>query len=387
MQETESSCAKFTLAGVVVRASFPNEGKKVPIAVLRGALEQLQEQHLAWAVIFTDEKMDPPTRVGRRELRTLLLWRLEYVLQQRVHVTVMPGDLVGWERDFKLTKSRTGWVDSPAGLIEAVNDLAVYAAEVAKQKARALEEDEEEEEEDVDDSGSDWAEYEESDSAGSDMEIDTHAFGAGKRKSRHEGFAFRSTKSAKKARLLQATALPTVNELMKSHTLIKKLLGRKLMVIKNGEPLLAVGTSTRVLHGRPEMFMNTPSGGEWMDGVTALTNIMALEVAERHPLLNNTAGRLQQEMPDYEGDRPRSWAAAWRAGSVLGPLLEAAREVFELRNLCAVGEALHQQAVSTVRVRLAVPGCIGLLLGEQKACWVLLLRQRVRSSSCATSVQ
>ena len=50
---------------------------------------------------------------------------------------------------------------------------------------------------------------------------------------------------------------------------------------------------------------------------------------------------------------------------MLGPHVEAAREVFELFNLCAVGEALHQQAVSTVRVRLAVAGCIGLLLGEQ----------------------
>ena len=113
----------------------------------------------------------------------------------------------------------------------------------------------------------------------------------------------------------------------------------------------------------------------------------------------------------------------------MGPHVEAAREVFELRNLCAVGEALHQQAVSTVRVRLAVPGVLAtdwqaasivgplveaarevfelrnlcaadeaavrlavpwvywVLLGEQRACWVLMLRQRARSSSCATSVQ
>ena len=60
-------------------------------------------------------------------------------------------------------------------------------------------------------------------------------------------------------------------------------------------------------------------------------------------------------------------AAAWRAASVLGPLVEAALEVVELRNLCAADEALHQQAVSIVRVRLAVPGCIRLLLSKQRA--------------------
>ena len=40
---------------------------------------------------------------------------------------------------------------------------------------------------------------------------------------------------------------------------------------------------------------------------------------------------------------------------MLGPYVEAARKVFELRNLCAAAKALHQQAVSIVRVRLAVP--------------------------------
>ena len=85
---------------------------------------------------------------------------------------------------------------------------------------RILREREEEEEEDDGDSGSDWGEskssrsveYEESDSAGSDMEVDTRAFGAETRKRKGVDFTFRAAKSR---RLLKATALPTVNELMK----------------------------------------------------------------------------------------------------------------------------------------------------------------------------
>ena len=323
MQETQSSCAKFTLAGVLSRACFAQEGKKAPISVMRGALEQLQEQNLAWAVVFTDEKKEQPTKNGRRELRTLLLWRLQYVLQQRVRVTVLPVDLLTWERDYKITRSRNGWVDSPAGLVEAINDLAVFAAEVATQKDKALAEEQEEEEEEEDDegdSGPDWGEdmssskveFEESDSAGSDMELETGSYGAGMRKRKSGattstlGRGNTTVSKAKRARLLEATALPTVNELMKNHTLVKKLVGRQLMMIKNGEPMVAVGQKTRVLHGRPEMFMETPFGGEWMDGVTALTNIMALEVAERHPMLGNTKSRPQQEMQNYESDSPRS---------------------------------------------------------------------------------
>ena len=58
-------------------------------------------------------------------------------------------------------------------------------------------------------------------------------------------------------------------------------------------------------------------------------------------------------------------AAAWRTASVLGPHVEAAREVFELCNVCAVGEVLHQQAQSVCG--LLSLGWIGMLLGEQRA--------------------
>ena len=43
------------------------------------------------------------------------------------------------------------------------------------------------------------------------------------------------------------------------------------------------------------------------------------------------------------------------------------------------------KAAGIVHVRLAVPGCIWLPLGEQRASWEIMVRQRARSPSCATS--
>ena len=113
------------------------------------------------------------------------------------------------------------------------------------------------------------------------------------------------------------TELPSMHELMANHQNARRLLGRDMLVMRGDVPVQAVGTKVRVSQGRPQVWLDAMGGGMWMDATTALTNIVACGIVEKHPLLQNVHANTAMSRQDFNGDGIRLcgyWAVAvWQA--------------------------------------------------------------------------
>jgi hypothetical protein len=108
-----------------------------------------------------------------------------------------------------------------------------------------------------------------------------------------------------------------MHELMANHQNARRLLGRAMLVMRDDVPVQAVGTKVRVSQGRPQVWLDAMGGGMWMDATTALTNIVACGIVEKHPLLQNVHANTAMSRQDFNGVGIRLsgyWAvAAWQA--------------------------------------------------------------------------
>ena len=97
-----------------------------------------------------------------------------------------------------------------------------------------------------------------------------------------------------------------MHELMTNHHNAKRLLGRAMLVMRGDVPVQAVGTKVRVSQGRPQVWLDAVGGGLWMDATTALTNIVACGIVEKHPLLQNVQANNTTSRQDFNGDGPKA---------------------------------------------------------------------------------
>ena len=323
---TDSSCIKHTLTGVLFRAAFDKQGGVYSFNLLKDTVQGLQDLDASTCVLFADE-VDRPTDVAvKSTLRRSLVWRLEYALQSRIPFGVLPQQMAEWETLQLANRQENGWVTDAKGLIDLIHDMVEGARVVAENSRRARA-----------DSDSDvGSELGISDGNASDVscgsalgesviDLATSPFGFGRMQSppsrtrgakrRRSGEATSQQTGAAVART--TTELPSMHELMANHQNARRLLGRQMLVMRGDVPVQAVGTKVRVHLGRPQVWLDAVGGGEWMDATTALTNIVACGIVEKHPLLQNVHANTAMSRQDFNGDGIRLcgyWAVAvWQA--------------------------------------------------------------------------
>jgi hypothetical protein len=93
---------------------------------------------------------------------------------------------------------------------------------------------------------------------------------------------------------------------MANHQNARRLLGRQMLVMRGDVPVQAVGTKFRVHQGRPQLWLDAVGGGVWMDATTALTNIVACGIVEKHPMLQNVQAGTAAKRQDFIGDGPKA---------------------------------------------------------------------------------
>ena len=312
---TDSSCIKHTLTGVLFRAAFDKQGGVYSFNLLKDTVQGLQDLDASTCVLFADE-VDRPTDVAvKSTLRRSLVWRLEYALQSRIPFGVLPQQMAEWETLQLANRQENGWVTDAKGLIDLIHDMVEGARVVAENSRRSRA-----------DSDSDvGSELGISDGNASDVscgsalgesviDLATSPFGFGRMQSppsrtrgakrRRSGEATSQQTGAAVART--TTELPSMHELMANHQNARRLLGRQMLVMRGDVPVQAVGTKVRVHLGRPQVWLDAVGGGVWMDATTALTNIVACGIVEKHPMLQNVQAGTAAKRQDFIGDGPKA---------------------------------------------------------------------------------
>ena len=87
---TDSSSIRHTLTGVLFRAAFDKQGGVYSFNLLRDTVKGLQDVDASKCVLFADKVNRPVDVTAKSILRSLLVWRLEYVLQSLIPFSILP---------------------------------------------------------------------------------------------------------------------------------------------------------------------------------------------------------------------------------------------------------------------------------------------------------